>query len=80
MSNYNWESLKGFEEQVSVSAEVINGTGDVRVDVKQEPREDAEMVMLHMTPEQALDFAVLLANQAHEAMRVRWKERHLFNG
>ena len=71
MSNYDRELL--FGGQVRVGAEVINGTGDVQVDVAQGPGEDAESVMLSMTPEQALDFARLLADKAHEAMAVRWK-------
>lgn len=80
MGNYSREALKGFEEQVIVGAEVVNGTGDVMLTARQHEGDDAETVILHMTPEQALDFAVLLANQAHEAMRQQWKERHLFSG
>ena len=80
MSNYNWKALKGLEELVSVGAEVVNGTGQVQVRVRQEPGEEAEKVFLGMTAGQALDFASLLADQAHEAMREQWKERHLYGG
>ncbi len=77
MSNYNRESLKGFEELVIVGAEVVNGTGDVTLYARQHDGEDAESVILHFTPTQALDFARLLSQQAHEAMRAKWNEDHL---
>lgn len=84
MSNCNWESLRGFEEQVLVGAEVVNGTGEVRLKLYQKPEsmrgEDGDVVFLTMTTGQALDFALLLSQQAHEAMRAKWNEDHVLSG
>jgi hypothetical protein len=80
VSNYNHESLKGFEELVIIGAEVINGTGDVKLTVRQHEGEDADTVILHFTPDQALDFARLLSRQAHEARRAKWNEENLYHG
>ena len=80
MSNYNTGSLKGFEEQVFVGAEVVNGTGDVKFTARQDDGEDAGTVILHFTPEQALDLARLLSQQAHEAMRAKWDEANINSG
>jgi hypothetical protein len=77
VSNYDLESLKDFEEQVTVGAEIVNGTGDVKLVARQHPGDDADTVILHFTPERALDFARLLSQQAHEAMRAKWNEENL---
>ena len=74
MSNYNWETLPGFD--VSVGAEVVNGTGEVRINAHQ--HEDT--VILTMDAERALDLARLLSQQAHEAMRAKWNEANINSG
>jgi len=74
VSNYDWETLPGFD--VSVGAEVVNGTGQVRINAHQ----DEDTVILTMTPDQALDFAKLLSQQAHEAMRAKWDEANILSG
>ena len=80
MSNYDRESLRGFGERVIVSAEVVNGTGDVMLFARQHDGEDSDSVILHFTPDQALDFARLLSQQAHEAMRAKWNGANILSG
>jgi hypothetical protein len=80
VSNYNRESLKGFEEQIVVGAEVVNGTGGVQLFAREHNGEDADSVIFNFTPEQALDFARLLSQQAHEAMRAKWNEANINSG
>ena len=74
VSNYNWEPLPGFD--VGVGAEVVNGTGTVRVNA----HAGEDTVILNMSAEQALDFARLLSQQAHEAMRAHWNESNINSG
>ena len=74
MSNYDWVTLQDFD--VSVGAEVVNGTGQVRVNAHQ----DDDTVILTMPAERALDFARLLSQQAHEAMRAKWNEDNILSG
>ena len=79
MSNYDWEHLRGFEKQVLVGAEMTGR--EVYLKLYQEPEDDAgESVHLHMTSDQALDFAKLLSQQAHEAMRAKWNEANILSG
>ena len=81
VSNCNWERLRGYEEQILVGAEVVNGTGEVRLEFLQEPASpDSESLFLTMTPDGALDFAKLLSRQAHEAMRAKWDEANINSG
>ena len=80
MSNYDREALRGFGERVIVGAEVVNGTGDVMLFARQHDGEDSHSVILHFTPDQALDFARLLSQQAHEAMRAKWNEANILSG
>ena len=81
MSNFDWERLHGFEKQVLVGAEIVNGRGDVWLKVYDDETDQASSyVYLHMTPGQALDFAKLLSRQAHEAMRAKWDEAHILSG
>lgn len=81
MSNCNWEHLRGYEEHVLVGAEVVNGTGEVRLRLYQEAGDvDAGAVHLNMTADEALDFARLLSQQAHEAMRAKWNEVNILSG
>jgi hypothetical protein len=80
VSNYNFESLKGFEEEILVAAEVINGTGDVKLVVSPPGTGGEESVIVHFTPDQALAFARLVSQQAHEAMRAKWDEDNLSHG
>jgi hypothetical protein len=77
VSNYNWESLKGFEDQVLVGAEVVNGTGDVKLNTRQHAGGDSDAVILTMPAEKALDLARLISRQAHDAMRQQWNEANL---
>lgn len=79
MSNYNWKSLRGYEDLILVGAEVINGTGEVGLKFETEPVPGIEPGIVHFTlaPEDALEFAKLLSQQAHEAMRARWNEHNL---
>jgi hypothetical protein len=80
VSNYGKESLRGFEDEVTVAAEIINGTGEVRLELHEdrEPALGGDVDMLFsFTPEQALDLARLLSRQAHEAMRAKWDEENL---
>ena len=80
VSNYNWESLPGFEEQVTVGAEVINSTGEVELRFWQDPAgpvKGGESVYLSMTADKALEFARLLSRQAHEAIRAKWNEENI---
>ena len=74
MSNYNWESLRGFD--IGIGAEVVNGTGMVRVNA----HDGDDTVILNMSADQALDFARLLSQQAHEAMRAKWNEDNILSG
>lgn len=76
MSNCNFEALRGFEDRIIVGAEVVNGTGEVRVEFYQ-ATDDFSGVHHTLTPEQALDLARLLSQQAHEAMRAKWNEENL---
>ena len=81
MSNCNWEGLRDYERQVLVGAEVANGTGEVSLRFFQDPSGDGgDAVFLTMTPDRALDFARLLSQQAHEAMRARWNEANINSG
>jgi hypothetical protein len=80
VSNYNWESLPGFEEQVKVGAEVINGIGQVALRFWQDPdgsAGDGEAVFLDMGAEKVLELARLLSRQAHEAIRAKWNEENI---
>jgi hypothetical protein len=77
MSNYNWEPLKGYEDNILVGAEVVNGTGTVGLRLSNEAEPEPVYLYFDLTPEEALDFAKLLSKQAHEAMQARWNERHL---
>lgn len=74
MSNYNWETLPGFD--IGVGAEIINGTGMVRINA----HHGEDTVILTMTSDHALDFARLLSQQAHEAMRAKWNEDNILSG
>jgi hypothetical protein len=74
VSNYDWETLPGFD--VSVGAEIVNGTGQVRINAHQ----GEDTVILTMPAERALDFARLLSQQAHEAMRAKWNEANILSG
>ena len=81
MSNYDWERLRGFEKQVLVGAEIVNGRGDVWLKVYDDESDEASgHVHLNMTADQALDFAKLLSQQAHEAMRAKWNEDNILSG
>lgn len=79
MSNSNWESLRGFEGLIVVGAEVINGTGDVGLRFEAEPVPGIDTAIVHftLTPDEALDLAKLLSQQAHEAMRAKWNEDNI---
>ena len=80
MSNYNYESLPGFEEQVIVGAEIINGTGQVELRLWQNPAgrvDGGEAVYLCIDAKKALEFARLLSQQAHEAIRAKWNEENI---
>lgn len=74
MSNYDWETLPGFD--IGVGAEIVNGTGEVRVNAHQ----DDDTVIVDMTADQALNFARLLARKAHEAMGAKFVNDHLTSG
>jgi hypothetical protein len=81
VSNYDWERLRGFEKQVLVGAEIVNGRGDVWLKVFDDETDQASSyIHLRMTPDQALDFAKLLSRQAHEAMRAKWDEANILSG
>ena len=84
VSNCNWENLRGFEGRILVGAEIVNGTGEVRLRLFEtaEPLrgEDGDAVFFTLTADQALDFARLLSQQAHEAMRAKWNEAHILFG
>jgi hypothetical protein len=80
VSNYSKEALRGFEDNITVGAEIANGTGEVMLTASQHDGDDADTVILHFTPEQALDFARLLSRQAHEAMRAKWNEENIVPG
>jgi len=69
MSNYDYTGLPGFEEQVIVGAEMINGTGQVLLKVYESADEDAEAVFLTFTPDETFRFSKLLAEKADEALR-----------
>ena len=82
MSNCGWERLRGYEEQVLVGAEEVNGTGEVRLRVEQgTPGTEEWMgVFLSMSIDDALEFAKLLSRQAHNAMRAKWNEANILSG
>jgi hypothetical protein len=77
VSNYNWEHLRGYENQVLVGAEIINGTGRVYLKICQDPDESVHLLL---TAEDALEFAKLLSRHAHEAMRAKWNEANILSG
>jgi hypothetical protein len=80
VSNYNFKSLPGFEEQVIIGAEVINATGRVTLRFWQDPdgsAGDGEAVYLDMDAEKALELARLLSRQAHEAIRAKWNDENI---
>ena len=82
MSNYDWERLRGYEEQVLVGAEEVNGTGEVRLRIEEgfPGTEGWNGVFLSMSADDALEFAKLLSRQAHKAMRAKWNEANINSG
>lgn len=78
LSNYDWETLPGYD--LSVGAEVMNGTGEVRINARNEAEPDRDALILDMPAEKALDLAVLIARQAHEAMRAKFTSDHITSG
>jgi len=78
VSNYNWERLRGYEEQILVGNEEVNGTGLVYLKLcYQDPDQSCHLLL---PAEDALEFAKLLSRQAHEAMRVKWDEANILSG
>jgi transcriptional regulator len=75
MSNYSYNTLPGFEEQVIVGAEEINGTGEVVLKVYDEA-DDEEGVYLKFTPEETLELSRLLAEKANEALANKARINH----
>lgn len=78
MSNYDWQAIEGYG--LSVGAEIMNGTGEVRISVLEETAPDDDVVTVDMPAEKALDLARLIARQAHEAMRAKFVSDHITSG
>jgi hypothetical protein len=76
MSNYDYTTLEGFEEQVIVGAEMINGTGQVVMKTYESADPNAEPVFLAFTPDEALKLSRLLAEKADEALRNQARINH----
>jgi hypothetical protein len=82
VSNYGWERLRGYEEQIMVGAGEVNGTGEVCLRIEEGvPGTDGwNGFFLSMSADDALEFARLLSRQAHEAMRDKWNEANILSG
>lgn len=81
MSNYNFESPRGYEGRIIGGPEVVNGTGQVRLRFYESAEPDqGEAVFIDMPAEDCLNLAGWLSRLAFEAMHVKWKEDNLTHG
>ena len=78
VGNFDWQLLDGYD--FSVGAEIVNGTGEVRINARDEAAPDEAALIVNMPAEKALDLARLLARQAHEAMRAKFVNDHVTSG
>ena len=78
MSNYDFESLPGYEGRIVAGPEIINGTGQVWLKFFEEADQDkGAMVFFNMTADEVLDLAKFLSRIAFEAKRAKWNEENL---
>lgn len=85
MSNYNFRELpeslaKDFGEEISIGAEVINGTGDVQLvfhdgDPNAPMDANVQSVFLHLTVRQARDLAEEIYHAACDADWAKRRDR-----
>ncbi len=75
MSNYNFESFKGYEGRIVGGPEVINGTGNVQLKFFENADQDTgDAVFFTITADECLDLATWLSRHAFEARRAKWAE------
>lgn len=81
MSNFNFDSFKGYEGRIVAGPEVINGTGEVSLKFFENADQDSgNMVFFRMGADEVLELARWLADKAWEAKRQKWCEENLLSG